>query len=305
MYNKNKNVYLDSRGHANLDSFPLRYGVHFPYSKTIEIYDCINWIKDQKFSDRHHVDAKFIGKDNQEEFGHFVLAESQFDNMKIVTVWKHDMEVEYKLSNWLRFLREGNNISVQDLLEFHPYYANGTATSFEEIYKLLLDRDVKKITNKKLENVAKDFQKEIEAKQDELSDLLKIKLELSKINSQLTNDLDKANIKIKEFEQAKFREESNKAQSQNGEKVIVTLGEKLLLVKVNDVIHRGSNCTELEFSTGERQWMKQKTFDKFGIVTQKAKSLINETVITSSWNPKSNPTLWKKQGYFRNIYKAN
>ena len=35
------------------------------------------------------------------------------------------------------------------------------------------------------------------------------------------------------------------------------------------------------------------------------KSLINETVITSSWNPKSNPTLWKKQGYFRNIYKAN
>ena len=305
MYNKNKSVYLDSRGHANLDSFPLRYGVHYPYSKTIELYDCTNWIKDQKFSDRHHVNAKFIGKDNQEEFGHFVLAESQFDNMKIVTVWKHDMEVEYKLSNWLRFLREGNNISVQDLLEFHPYYANGTATSFEEIYKLLLDRDVKKITNKKLENVAKDFQKEIEAKQDELSDLLKIKLELSKINSQLTNDLDKANIKINEFEQAKFREESNKAQSQNGEKVIVTLGEKLLLVKVNDVIHRGSNCTELEFSTGERQWMKQKTFDKFGIVTQKAKSLINETVITSSWNPKSNPTLWKKQGYFRNIYKAN
>ena len=305
MYNKNKSVYLDSRGHANLDSFPLRYGVHYPYSKTIELYDCTNWIKDQKFSDRHHVDAKFIGKDNQEDFGHFVLAESQFDNMKIVTVWKHDMEVEYKLSNWLRFLREGNNISVQDLLEFHPYYANGTATSFEEIYKLLLDRDVKKITNKKLENVAKDFQKEIEAKQDELSDLLKIKLELSKINSQLTNDLDKANIKIKEFEQAKFREESKKAQSQNGEKVIVTLGEKLLLVKVNDVIHRGSNCTELEFSNGERQWMKQKTFDKFGIVTQKAKSLINETVITSSWNPKSNRTLWKKQGYFRNIYKAN
>ena len=60
--------------------------------------------------------------------------------MKIVTVWKHDMEVEYKLSNWLRFLREGN--IRHDLLEFHPYYANGTATSFEEIYKLL-DQDKK------------------------------------------------------------------------------------------------------------------------------------------------------------------
>jgi len=305
MYNKNKSVYLDSRGHANLDSFPLRYGVHYPYSKTIELYDCTNWVKDQKFSDRHHVDAKFIGKDNKEEFGHFVLAESQFDNMKIVTVWKHDMEVEYKLSNWLRFLREGNNISVQDLLEFHPYYANGTATSFEQVYKLLLDRDVKKITNKKLENIAKDFQKEVQAKEEELSELLKIKLELSKVNNQLSDDLDRAKIKIKEFEQAKFKEESDKAQSQNGEKVIVTLGEKLILIKVNDVIHRGSNCTELEFSNGERQWMKKRTFDKFDIVTQKAKSLINETVITSSWNPKSNPTLWKKQGYFRNIYKAN
>ena len=51
--------------------------------------------------------------------------------------------------------------------------------------------------------------------------------------------------------------------------------------------------------------MKKRTFDRFGLITQKAKSLVNETVITSSWNPKPNPTLWKNQGYFRNIYKAN
>ena len=202
-------------------------------------------------------------------------------------------------------MREGNNISVHDLLEFHPYYANGTATSFEEIYKLLLDRDVKKITNKKLENIAKDFQKELESNQKELSELLKIKSEMSKINNQLTNDLEKANKKIKEFERSKFREENSRAQSQNGNKVIVTLGERLVLIAVNDVVHRGSDCTELIFSNGEKQWMKKRTFDKFGLVTQKAKSLINESVITSSWNPKSNPTLWKKQGYFRNIYKAN
>mgnify|MGYP001300309139 CR=1 FL=1 len=305
MFNQNKSVYLDSRGHANLDSFPLRYGIHYPYSKTIDLYNCCNWQKDQKFSDRFHVDANFKGKHNKEEFGHFVLAENQFNNMKIVTVWKHDMEVEYKLSSWLRFLREGNNISVQDLIEFHPYYANGTATNFEEIYKLLLNRDVKKITNTKLEEAAKDFQKEIENKQEELEALLKIKLKMSEKNTQLSNELDQANKKIKEFEQAKFEEENNKANAESGQKVIVTLGDKLLLIKVNDVLHRGSNCTELEFSNGEKQWMKKNTFDRFGLITQKAKSLINETVITSSWNPKSNPTLWKKQGYFRNIYKAN
>ena len=93
MYNKNISVFLDSRGHANLDSFPLRYGIHYSYSTNIELYNCNNWEKDQKFSDRHHVDANFIGKDNQEHFGHFVLAENDYKDMKIVTVWKHDMEI--------------------------------------------------------------------------------------------------------------------------------------------------------------------------------------------------------------------
>ena len=51
MYNKNISVFLDSRGHANLDSFPLRYGIHYQYSKTLDLYDCSNWLKDEKFVD--------------------------------------------------------------------------------------------------------------------------------------------------------------------------------------------------------------------------------------------------------------
>ena len=74
MYNNNISVFLDCRGHANLDSFPLRYGIHFQNNTRIELYNCKNWEKDQKFLDRHHVDANFIGKDNKEQFGHFVLA---------------------------------------------------------------------------------------------------------------------------------------------------------------------------------------------------------------------------------------
>ena len=82
MFSQNTSVYLDSRGHANLDSFPLRYGIYFPYSKTIDLYNCCNWIKDEKFPDRIHVDANFNGKHNKEEFGHFVLVENQFKNLK-------------------------------------------------------------------------------------------------------------------------------------------------------------------------------------------------------------------------------
>ena len=168
-------------------------------------------------------------------------------------------------------------------------------------HRSIYDTPVSRVSTK----LNKDFQKELVSKQKELSELLKIKTEMSKINNQLTNDLEKANKKIKEFERSQFREENNRAQSQNDGEVIVTLGERLVLIAVNDVVHRGSDCTELVFSNGEKQWMKKRTFDKFGLVTHKAISLINESVITSSWNPKSNPTLWKKQGYFRNIYKAN
>ena len=98
MNKKNIRVFLDVRGHANLDSFPLRYGIHYQYNTNIELYNCENWEIDQKFPNRFHVDANFIGKDNKEEVGHFVLTKNQFNDLKIVTVWKNDMEVEYKLS---------------------------------------------------------------------------------------------------------------------------------------------------------------------------------------------------------------
>ena len=43
------------------------------------------------------------------------------------------------------------------------------------------------------------------------------------------------------------------ANSENNGLITVSLGEKLLLTKVSDVIHRRSNCTELEFSNGRNQ----------------------------------------------------
>ena len=113
-----------------------------------------------------------------------------------------------------------------------------------------------------LEDTYKDFQKEMGAKQEEIKKLLSINLTISDANTNLQGKLNQAQEKIKDFEQSKFKEENDKASSQKGERVIVTLGEKLFLVSVNDVIHRGSNCTELEFSNGEKQWMKKITFDR-------------------------------------------
>lgn len=77
------------------------------------------------------------------------------------------------------------------------------------------------------------------------------------------------------------------------------------LIAVNEgVIHANSMCTELVFEDRDRRWMKIQTFDKTGSVTEKAKSLINQLVYITSWDPVNEPLKWTNLGYFRNIYKA-
>ena len=63
---------IQNNGHANLDSFPFRYG--FTYSETtyIELINMRN--KSTIVDNRYHIDADFINPStNKEETGHFVL----------------------------------------------------------------------------------------------------------------------------------------------------------------------------------------------------------------------------------------
>lgn len=69
-------------------------------------------------------------------------------------------------------------------------------------------------------------------------------------------------------------------------------------------IHRGSNCTVLVLADGTRWYMKTETFDPYGTVTDKARTLIGKRVRVTSWDPISQPGKWSSQGYFRNIYQV-
>ena len=71
-----------------------------------------------------------------------------------------------------------------------------------------------------------------------------------------------------------------------------------------NIMHRGSSCTELVFSNGDRKYMKTVTFDPTLSVTSKAERLVNRQVKTTCWDPVNQPGYWSSQGYFRGIYQV-
>ena len=101
------------------------------------------------------------------------------------------------------------------------------------------------------------------------------------------------------------QEISNEAVVAKNKKQFLTQFSPKVLIRVNEgIIHANSVCTELIFEDGDRRWIKIKTFDFDGTITKKAKTLINQRVSITSWDPVDEPLKWTNLGYFRNIYKA-
>ena len=82
-----------------------------------------------------------------------------------------------------------------------------------------------------------------------------------------------------------------------------------ILVKVDSIQYNGyqeglgSLCTRLTFEDGTHKYMKLSTWDQSGQVTEKAKTLLNNNVTTSCWDPVGS-TKWSDMGYFKNIYEV-
>jgi hypothetical protein len=121
--------------HANSDSFPFRYGIHFNRTTSIEIFNC-KYYKWQKNGEKFEVQADFIGKDDKIENGLFILAITDFPNPRVVTVMRNDLETEFYLSKLLRSLRESGEVSTNDFLDWHQLYLSGEANTFQKLAKL-------------------------------------------------------------------------------------------------------------------------------------------------------------------------
>ena len=112
-------VHVDRRGHANLDSLPLRYGFSFETNSTIKLTNCTNWSESNtkkrngSAEIRYLVDAEFVKPNGEKDYGRFVLADHSFENPNLVSVWKHDGNTERQLSDHLTKARKEGNLTTK------------------------------------------------------------------------------------------------------------------------------------------------------------------------------------------------
>jgi len=106
-----------------------------------------------------------------------------------------------------------------------------------------------------------------------------------------------------EAENRRLRENENRSALKQRQQVVPSDPDTLIEV-LEQQMHRGSSCTILVLRNGKRWHMKTATFDPYGTVTQKARSLVGRRVSVTSWDPINEPGKWSRQGYFRNIYEV-
>jgi hypothetical protein len=130
-----------AKEHANQDSLPLRFGLHFEVDTDILIENASDLGVDERYSERHHYEGilrhPFDKKKTQR--GHFVAGYRRIPNCwMLVTAWCNgDMEIEHFLSNTMRNLREDGILSPQMLLAMHPHYIKGEIASSASLISYL------------------------------------------------------------------------------------------------------------------------------------------------------------------------
>ena len=128
-------VKVEKDGHANLDSFPYRYG--FSGSKDFNLKLNYELKITQAGKGRINVKkAKFKNPDTGNiEIGNFVL-----EGNIVVTVIRHDIKTEATISKVISVLRKHKYITVDDLINyFHPLYLNGDIETHEDLRQYLKD----------------------------------------------------------------------------------------------------------------------------------------------------------------------
>ena len=279
--------------HANLDSFPLRYGFTFSKDTRLEIhYDpsTLRPDKNPKYKDRYNIVAKFINPINiKTERGVFYLINNQksnkYINDKVITIIRYsdERETEHHLTEVIKALRKSHDITTEELIKMHPLYMNRKLSTHADLIKILVD---KKSSNEiiRIQSIADEAVTKYE--------------ELKRENERLMQE-----NKRMEEELDEFRAQEQIANAQGSTQTLER--EKILEAVNTEVLHRGSSCTELVMGDGTRLYMKTITFDRDLQVTAKAKTLVGRKVKTSCWDPIREPGKWSSQGYFRNVYELS
>lgn len=294
-------VLVRQREHANCDSLPLRFGIHFDKDTIIDLIDHTFEKNDVNNNKRSHYKAKLLVHNKGLVHGHFVIEDAN-PNPVLITVWtQRDADSEWKLSEVIRALRKSGKLTPEDLLRFHPQYLEGKITKHADIVELL----AKNLSKEKIEELNKIAliaeNNAIQAIKERDEALKLLELSNNKIQEKNTEIIQlKEKLELEQAEKIKYQKEAEEARVNNH---VATLSspEKLIAVKEKQM-HRGSICTLLIMGDGSQKHMKLSTFDPSYSITEKAKKLVGKNVKTTCWDPISSPGKWTAQGYFRNIY---
>ncbi len=304
-------VLVTAFDHANCDSLPLRYGLHFEQDTRIELSRIRYLYADYQFADRHHIEAHFYGGDGELTTGHFVIGTRRgFDEPVVITVWRGDVSTEMRLSEVMIALRKREFITPQTLLSLHPLYVAGRVSTSAD----LIEQLTKKLSADKIGAMATEVATANEKADQALTALDAAIKRAEKAESVareasfIVDELESKNgtlsgrVEELEAEVERYKAEQVAAAKERSE---ATLSAPDTLVEVKEKqMYRGSLCTILVFADDTVRHMKIASFDPEGNVTNKAKTLVGRRVRTSCWDPIGQPGKWSSQGYFRSVYAA-
>ena len=308
---KNLDVMVNAREHANCDSLPLRYGVYFSKDTIVGLTNVRYLYLDRQYTDRFHIEAEIRNGLDAPTSGHFVVsARPGLSHPVLVTVWRHDVDTEYRLSEIMISLRRKGIIAPEDLLVLHPLYVNGKVSNAAELVEqLALLLSDERVTMMQEESIAANKRADeaiaaLNAALKRAEHAESVALEASYVVDELEVENKDLSYRVSELEvEIQRYKEEQKAASVNGSEATLSKPDLLIEVRENEIF-KGSSCTILLLSDGTQRHMKTATFDKTGTVTRHAKSLIGKRVRTTCWDPIGQPGKWSNQGYFRNIYEV-
>lgn len=317
------NVRVLKSAHANLDSLPLRFGIHFKADQVLMLNVIKEMGEDPQFRDRFHVVGKFKDPTNhlsKEQLGHFVLEQKPSDrDPSLVTVWRNDRDTEWGLSTTMTNLRKDGFVTVEQLLDMHPLYLAGKIVDSAGLVKYLsvtiAKKDIARFEDAAAKARAdtalaiKNMERALEELEIERNKAEKMKAKASEALEVVTKQEEKISMQSDEIASLKAKAKEDEARykvevaAAGREGSVATMSSPDTLAEVREaVMVRGSLCTVLVMGDGRMFHMKTSTFDKDGSISRKAKGLVGARVRTTCWDPVGAPGKWSSQGYFRNIY---
>ena len=263
--------------HANLDSFPYRYG--FSGSKDFNLK--LNYELKITPAGKRRINvkkAKFKNPDTGNiEIGNFVL-----EGNIVVTVIRHDIKTEATISKVITVLRKHKYITVDDLINyFHPLYLNGDIETHEDLRQYLKDY------------MSSDVPERISEMETTIAQTVK-ELEEEKV----AHDETKKELQGKEEENQKLRMQLDSINDTSfPTRPVSTRPARVLIdVTLEDMISRNRGPVKgvvLHFDDGSTL---KNNWDGAETRKQVVSQLIGREVITDVWGT------YSASEWFRNVY---